>query len=945
MTDGLEQLRTGLSGRFDIRRELGRGGMAVVYLAHDIRHDRDVALKLLRPELRTSISAERFLREIRFAAQLQHPHILPLHDSGIVDETVFYVMPFVDGESLRDRLRRLGPFSIGESLTIALQVADALAYAHERGVVHRDIKPENVLLVARGTSGADPFAVVADFGIARALSERGAENLTGTGFIIGTPAYMSPEQAVGDSVDARSDVYSLGCVLHEMLTGRPPFGGEDSRGILAEQILRAAPAVSESRKDVPASVDALVRRALAKQSSERFHSAAAMATALRKALADAAAPASQQGRKAVMGNRSRGLLAVGALTLLFGVTFAVVEGWSSGIPFTERDWIVVADVDNQTGDEVFDRSLTSALMTAIQQSQHVNVLPQSRVREMLRHMQRPDSARLDEATAREVAQRIGSPVVLATTLTRIDSVYQVSSQLLDPPTADVLRTISERARGRAGVLGALDKVVGRVRRELNEPSFAIRGSAVPLPLATTSSLEALKRYADGSSEWNQGRYARAHELYSQALTHDSMFVQAQVALGASYYYRNLRPDGERYFVAAESLLPRLTERERLLLGSRMAGWRGRTDEEISLLRTYLARYPRDQASWYNYGTALFRSRRCADALLAFEKSLELDSMNVGSHINSAMCHADQRRPQEAVASFRRALAIAPDIIRSGNLNHEYGTLLQEAGQPEEARRTYELMLAGSVDERSRGLRSMALFDMAGGRFTEAVTGLRAAIVQTRVHNSPISEYRNRLFLAVALQHLGRANGARAQLDTAYAIFGRVYLEPWLLAYGGRLFVRGGNLPRARELRDSLAARMSSGSVNDLSAREVLDAEIARAEGRPEEAARILEITAGRPSSSTYVLESLAEALADKGDLDAATLRFRELAEQRSLGWEGQEGWLLAHFRLGVLAEARGDTAAAVQFYNKFLDRWKDGDAGLVEVIEARRRVAALSEPG
>ncbi len=218
MSDLLERIKRSLAERYMIDRELGRGGMAVVYLARDLKHDRDVALKVLRPELGRSIGTDRFLREIRIEASLQHPHILPLHDSGEADGLLYYSMPFVEGESLRERINREEQLTIEGAVAIAIDVAQALQHANERGVVHRDIKPENILLTGDN-------AVVADFGIASAMAEAGAETLTESGVAIGTPAYMSPEQAGGRPVDGRCDIYALGCVLYEMLVGEPPFTG------------------------------------------------------------------------------------------------------------------------------------------------------------------------------------------------------------------------------------------------------------------------------------------------------------------------------------------------------------------------------------------------------------------------------------------------------------------------------------------------------------------------------------------------------------------------------------------------------------------------------------------------------------------------------------------------------------------------------------------------
>jgi eukaryotic-like serine/threonine-protein kinase len=267
-------LQAALADRYQLERELGAGGMATVYLAHDGRHGRSVALKLLRPELAAVIGAERFLAEIRTTANLQHPHILPLFDSGEVDGFLFYVMPFVEGESLRDRLNREKQLPVGEAVRIAGEVASALDYAHRHGVIHRDIKPENILL-------HDGQALVADFGIALAASKAGSTRMTETGMSLGTPHYMSPEQAMGErEIGPRSDVYALGAVTYEMLAGDPPFLGSTAQAIVAKVITEKPPPLTAARDTVPSAVAAAVHQALAKLPADRFASAAEFAAAL-----------------------------------------------------------------------------------------------------------------------------------------------------------------------------------------------------------------------------------------------------------------------------------------------------------------------------------------------------------------------------------------------------------------------------------------------------------------------------------------------------------------------------------------------------------------------------------------------------------------------------------------------------------------------------------------
>ena len=271
----LDRLQLALSDRYRLEREIGAGGMATVYLAQDVRHDRRVALKVLRPELAAVIGAERFLAEIKLTANLQHPHILPLFDSGEADSYLFYVMPFVQGETLRDRMNREKQLPVAEAVRITIEVASALDYAHRHGVVHRDIKPENILL-------HDCSALVADFGIALAASKASGTRMTETGMSLGTPHYMSPEQAMGErEITPRSDVYALGAVLYEMLTAEPPFTGATAQAVVARVVTESPRPLIPQRHTIPRHVEAAVLTALEKLPADRFATAAEFAEALK----------------------------------------------------------------------------------------------------------------------------------------------------------------------------------------------------------------------------------------------------------------------------------------------------------------------------------------------------------------------------------------------------------------------------------------------------------------------------------------------------------------------------------------------------------------------------------------------------------------------------------------------------------------------------------------
>jgi len=468
VTHPQQRLAAALSGRYTIQREVGAGGMATVYLAHDEKHDRQVALKVLRPELSEGTGAERFPREIRFVAQFNHPHILSLYDSGEAEGFLYFVMPYVEGESLRDRLSRERQLPISDAIRILREVADALAYAHARGVVHRDIKPGNVLLSGR-------HAVVTDFGVAKALTASRDDKVTTVGMAVGTPQYMSPEQATGESnIDHRADIYALGVLGYEMLAGRPPFDGVSAQAVLAAHVMTVPVDLQLARPGIPALLSDAVMRCLAKNPADRWQSADELIARLESVAATPSGgitPTDTRPLKTADAPATRGrgrLVAVVATVTLIAASlgaWAVLGGKSGG----SIDRIAVMPIDDISGkDSLFVTAMHDALTNALTRANVAAVAPRSAM------MHFKGSAK----TTREIAKELQLGAVVEATVFRAGDVMRINAQFTDPVTSrslwsdtysrdvrDVLAAqgdvVAKMAAGIAGALRAPDKSGGR----------------------------------------------------------------------------------------------------------------------------------------------------------------------------------------------------------------------------------------------------------------------------------------------------------------------------------------------------------------------------------------------------------------------------------------------------------------------------------------------------
>jgi tetratricopeptide (TPR) repeat protein/tRNA A-37 threonylcarbamoyl transferase component Bud32 len=942
VTPTLDKLRDALRGQYEIVREFARGGMAIVYLARDLKHDRRVAIKVMRPEISAQSSAQRFLREIRVAARLQHPHILTVHDSGTAGDELYYVMPFVEGESLRQRLER-GSLPVTDAVDIAREVADALDYAHAQGIIHRDIKPENILLTeGRGNTGG--HAVVADFGIARAM-EPGAHDgsATITGVAVGSPAYMSPEQALGDKdIDARTDVYSLGCVLYEMLAGQPPYGRTSARAAMQGHVSGEPELVSRLRAGVPPNVLDAVNRAMEKQPEQRFASAAEFRDALKL---DTATVTMLRARK----KQRRWIRPsfVGAFVAAVAViATALVASPGAGAVVGERAAVVITDVENATGDDVFRNSVVTALGAGIGQSEHVTLVSRSRINETLARMQRGGDTLLTERVAREAAVREGWAAVVVPSIAIFDSTYVITARILDPSTGAELTTRTVRARSKSGIIDAIDDLARSVRRELGESVLSVMRRSSPLPQVTTASLDALEQYAAGSRAWDAGRMNEARTLWEGALKLDSTFVLAHLALGRYRYWVNDGPAGDWHFERVLSNASRITDRERMWATAQMAGARGNWQQAAADFRAYLSRYPAFPTAWLNLGNTLMRDGRPREALAAYDQFTKLDSTSGSALINMATSYAMLAVYDTAVLYYTKAFALRPEWETWFNINHEYGMMLARDNRFDEARAVFQKMLdRPTASDQARGHRSMALLDLLMGRPRAAAPRLRQAAAINASLRESLSEVRNLVFLASALEMAGDVSGARVAADRAYGLFTAHNLDAATSARLARALIRNGRVAQAARVVDSARARMRPGNTFEEAQYLGASADLARVRGAVD-SARALYARAAVLDSSAEALTPLATARAEAGDLAGAIeLEKRLHASHSSVGYEAQVPWTLSRYRLGRLYEAAGNAAAARAQYEAFLSELADAEPDMPAIIDAKARLRRLMSLG
>jgi len=960
-----------LAERYRLTRELGRGGMATVYLAHDLKHGRDVAVKVVHPALASALGPERFLREIEIAAQLHHPHIVQLYDSGAAGGSLYYVMPYEAGPSLRQRLARDGPLPVEEAVLVLRDVCDALAHAHAHGIIHRDIKPDNVLLSGR-------HAMVTDFGVAKAATAATAHaTLTGAGIVLGTPAYMAPEQIGSDPrIDHRADIYAVGVLAYELLAGRPPFTDDAPQDMLSAHLTQAPLPIRTHRADVPEPLAELVMKSLEKRPADRWQTAAELVQRLdalavmprvpapfslwrprwmRTAAAVAAGAAAprppSRPRRAALhvwaGMALLALLGVGMWPLLS-------RALPDGTPPT-RERVLVADFVNRTTDSTYGDLVAHILRSELARSPRLSVVGREVISEALRRMRLGPDVRLSDDVAREVALREEIKVVIAGDVRMAGTGVVVSASVIEASSGELIHGASETARDSTEVLPAIERLSNSIREGTGESLASIQAGD-SLWSVTTSSLPALRKHRTAMLALWRGDFLRSADLFEEAVALDPDFAYAYLGL-ATAMIQSGRPRGRvlPILVHAYELRDRLTERERYAIeGHFHLRVAGDVTQALHAFQKHIeALRQTGEGGWY--GT-LGHLLRLTDQLPAAEAVLQEARVRFPSTSNQVQligvlyALGKDAEARQVLDELSRRLPEHPRVLQVRV------SLLADSGRYDEAH-----TLATRIREdfgRHNGLRLQAELDAVRGRFGEAVEHLRQFQAEVLGRGEPAVA----LEIAIAGARLRLRSGDSAGTSEVDELLRRRRFDsvdtlsrPYLPL--AMLYAEAGQPRRARAWLDRYARefpREFQGPDRWLLHRA--RAATLRAEGRLQEAMTELRQAVHIPAAWVGLFDDmlipmsrhpeLARLYEELGSPDSAIAVYERYLGVRELIRTTTDAFELgtALERLGDLYEQRGDRVRAAAARRRFAALWRNADAALQPRVERARRAVALEAP-
>ena len=918
---GSKDLQVGdlLAGRYEILKLLGEGGMGAVYRARDNELERMVAVKVIRPDLaRNAEILQRFKQELILARQVTHRNIIRIFDLGHAEGMRFITMEYIDGEDLSSLLVKRGKLPAAEAVAIVMQVARGLEAAHAEGVVHRDLKPQNIMLDPQGKVS------VMDFGIARSVD---ASNMTRTGALMGTPTYMSPEQAQGQKVDARSDLYTLGIILYELLTGKAPFEADNPMATLVRRLHEKPKAPIEVEPGIPKALNEIVLKMLATQAADRYQTASELLRDLDTW------EAARTGRRPVGAPKQSSLpvlLLAAALAVMFGIV-----GW----PFLHRGGgtpkpaapvqsvsVLVADFHNGTGDPVFDGTLEPAVGLAMEGASFINAYPRGDARKAAQQLQ-PGATVLDERLAQAVARRQGISVVVAGDIEKKGSGYQITLKAVDAMNGQTIIEKSAAANSKQDVMSAASKLATPIRKKLGDKT----PDAVQMAAAETygtPSLEAAQDYAQGQDAQWAGNFDAAIKAYRRAIDLDPNMGRAYAGIAVNYKNLGNRAAAEEYFKQAISRIERMSEREQLRTYAGYYLFRGNYDQASDKLVELTRKFPADDAAQSNLVYSYFINRKIERAVEAQKEVVKRKPESVFNGSNLALY-------EMYAGQFDAAIQQAQEVLKRNPSSQDALKAMAfsqfASGKTSDAAATYAKIGATGADGASVASIGMADIALYEGRTADAIKILEKG-VDADLANKNVSAAAVKLAAMAAAQRSPATAERSLKTDKEAADFA-----------AARVLLEARQEARALEVARQIGARPEP--ERQMQAK-LLEGEALLLKGKPQDAIRIF-LDAQKLGDSWLVRLDLgrAELAAEmypeaSSDFNACIKRVGEatavfLDDIPTFRYFPPVYYYLAQTQQALKSPAAADS------YRKFLTIKANADAGDPMVADARKRALQL----